>query len=128
MKGLIKALLRPTPYRVVKAGALNRFDAIEEMLLVLRERGFRPTRVIDGGANVGEFARKAKTACPGAKIEMIEPQPDCREALSRMAAQRGYAFHPVALVGPSHTNSSIAMNLHRVKSLPERSQHAVERK
>ena len=111
MKGIVKALLRRTPYRIVRAGALNRFNAVDELLPVLRDRGFRPTRVIDGGANVGAFARGAKSVFPDSEIEMIEPQPACHEALRRLELETGYTFHPVALVGPVHMKPSIDLNV-----------------
>ena len=111
MKGIVKALLRRTPYRIVRAGALNRFNAVDELLPVLRDRGFRPTRVIDGGANVGAFARGAKSVFPDFEIEMIEPQPACHEALRRLELETGYTFHPVALVGPVHMKPSIDLNV-----------------
>jgi FkbM family methyltransferase len=111
MKRLAKTLLRRTPYRVVRAGALNRFDAIEETLFALRRRGFRPTRVVDGGANVGAFARRVRMAFPAAEIELIEPQPACHESMSCMTAEPGCTFHSVALVGPSHLGGSIALSV-----------------
>jgi FkbM family methyltransferase len=111
MKALIKAILRKTPYRVVRAGAKNRFDAIEEMLTSLSNRGFSPTRIVDGGANVGDFARRAKSVFADAEVEMIEPQPACREILEGLQSRSGYHFHAVALVGPEHKESKINLNV-----------------
>ena len=111
MKALIKSLVRYTPYRIVRVDAKNRFDAIEETMAGLRDRGYRPTRVIDGGANVGAFARKARSYFPSAKIDMIEPQPACQEALSNLATEAGYAFHQVALVGPNHKEPKIPLRI-----------------
>jgi len=111
LKSLIKALLRRTPYRIVRRGALNRFSAIEEMLGVLRDRGLSPTRIVDGGANIGDFARKAKACFPAAKIDLIEPQPACHGELLRLQATPNYEFHPQALVGPTHTARTISLRV-----------------
>lgn len=111
MKALLKSLLRRTPYRIVRMNDLNRFDAIDETLIGLRRRGFCPTRIVDGGANVGDFSRRANATFPEAGIEMIEPQPACRDALIRLADARNFMFHPVALVSPSESGKSIALNV-----------------
>ena len=111
MKTIIKAILKRTPYRVVRASAKNRFDAIEELMQGLRDRGFRPTRVVDGGANIGDFSVKAKSCFPAAIIDMIEPQPACREALQRLQKNSRFVFHPVALVGPSHKATTVRLNI-----------------
>ena len=90
MKEILKSLLRSTKYRVSGSGALNRFDAIEESLDALAARGFRPTRIVDGGANVGTFALKARRIFPEAPIHLIEPQPGCQPALENIARKPNY--------------------------------------
>jgi len=111
VKEFVKALLRRSPYRVRRACDLNRFDAIDETLVGLRQRGFRPTCIVDGGAHLGHFARRAGALFPEAAIHMIEPQPACREALTRLSRARGYFFHEAALVSPAQDGKPIGLNI-----------------
>jgi FkbM family methyltransferase len=98
MKDVLKTALRHTPYRVIRSHDSNRFQAIEETLVSLRGRKFAPKIVIDGGANVGNFARIARRVF-GADLEihLFEPQPACLQALEAYAKQPGIHLHPVAL-------------------------------
>ena len=109
MKALVKRLMRETPYRLVRAGALNRFDAVDECLRAMRERGLRPSRIVDCGANVGAFATAAATHFPEATVDMIEPQPACSTALTALRRSRGFGYFPVALVGPDHRKDTISL-------------------
>ena len=98
MKSLLKRLLDRTPYRVVRATDRNRFSAQQEALASLAHRGYRPRRIVDGGANVGDFARLARSIFPEAQIDLIEPQPACRaplEALVRAAPD--HVLHAAAI-------------------------------
>ena len=109
MKALVKRLMRETPYRLVRAGALNRFDAVDECLRAMRERGLRPSRIVDCGANVGAFATAAAAHFPEAAVDMIEPQPACSTALTALRRSRGFGYFPVALVGPDHRKDTISL-------------------
>lgn len=111
MKSALKWALAHTPYRVVRRQAHNRFQAVEASLLAAADRGFRPTIIIDGGANVGEFARAALQIFPEAKVHTIEPQPGCVAALNLLAAEIGkrLVFHPVALCEPADAGSSLTL-------------------
>jgi len=93
---IAKRLMALTPYRLLRS-APNRFDAIEHFLHHVAKTGYRPHRIIDGGAHLGLFARCARAAFPAAEIHMIEPQPACAAALEKLARQPGFHFHPVAL-------------------------------
>ncbi len=97
IKRLAKAVLQRTPYRIQRARDLNRFSAIEESLASLAARGYAPRLIVDGGANVGDFTRAASAIFPSARIAMIEPQPACQQALTRLAADPRYTLHAVAL-------------------------------
>lgn len=97
LKRTLKSIIRLTPYRVTRARDANRFQAIEECLVSLAKRGFSPQRIVDGGANVGDFARCAASIYPLAKIHLVEPQPACHEALAQLAQDRHYSLHAVAL-------------------------------
>lgn len=97
LKRILKSILRHTPYRVIRARDANRFQAIDESLLSLARRGFSPRRIIDGGANVGDFARRAAAIFPAATVYLVEPQPACREALARLAQEKRFHLHAVAL-------------------------------
>ena len=98
MKAYLKRLLNRTPYRVVRASARNRFSAQQETLLTLSRREYRPRRIVDGGANVGDFARMARSVFPDARIDLIEPQPSCHAALAAFAkASDGVVLHALAV-------------------------------
>jgi FkbM family methyltransferase len=97
LKRVIKSILRYTPYRVIRAGDANRFQAIEECHISLAKRGFNPRRIVDGGANVGDFARRAAAIFPVATIHLVEPQPACHQALARLAQNGRFRLHAVAL-------------------------------
>lgn len=110
MRQILKRLLAHTPYRIVRAHALNRFSAIPEVLTALKSRGFSPTHIIDGGANIGDFAREAASIYPAIPIEMIEPQPACHEALRKLAAQQRFVLHPVALASPAKAGKTLMLS------------------
>ena len=96
----IKWLLRRFGYHAARLPA-NRFDAMEDTLLGLGARGFRPRVIIDGGANVGRWAFMAERVFPGARVHMVEPQPGCRAELEAVVASRqGWALHAFALAPP----------------------------
>jgi FkbM family methyltransferase len=109
MKSLVKRLMRETPYRIVRASASNRFDAVDECLRAMSERGLRPSRIVDCGANVGSFATAAAAHFPEAAVDMIEPQPACFAPLTALRRARGFGYFPVALVGPDHREDTISL-------------------
>ena len=96
LKSIVKRLLASGPYRIVRA-PINRFDAIDETLALLKRLGFEPRIVIDGGAHLGTFANMASALFPQARLHLVEPQPACRVPLEKLAADRGFTFHPFAL-------------------------------
>lgn len=93
---LVKRLMALTPYRISRRRE-NRFDASHSCLLHLRELGYAPGLIIDGGAHLGSFAEAAHAAFPEAEIHLIEPQPACRAPLEALTRQRGWFLHPCAL-------------------------------
>lgn len=93
---LAKRLMALTPYRVSRRRE-NRFDATQGCLPHLRELGYAPRLIIDGGAHLGSFAEAAHATFPEAEIHLIEPQPACRAPLEALARQRGWIFHACAL-------------------------------
>lgn len=109
-KDLIKALFRKTPYKIMRASDANRFQAIEETLYALKQRGYAPKVVADGGANVGDFALLAEGIFGSeTKIHMFEPQPACFPALQALTHRLGFVHHTVALssIGGQQLNFSI---------------------
>ena len=109
LKRVLKSILRHTPYRVIRARDANRFQAIEECLVSLAKRGFKPRRIVDGGANVGDFARLAAAIFPAATVHLVEPQPACHEALARLARDDRFRLHAVAL-GAENTFIDLAID------------------
>ena len=56
MKQIIKAIIAQTPYRIVRDRGENKFQAIDVSLRNMKDRGFVPRVVIDGGAHLGSFS------------------------------------------------------------------------
>lgn len=96
-KAMLKHMLRYTPFRVIRRGVGNRFQALDDLLVNLKHRRFAPTHIIDGGANVGEFAKLARRTWSNSLIHLIEPQESCRPALEILCRTPGFHMHMVAL-------------------------------
>ncbi len=77
--------------------AQNRFDAMEHCLHHLKQLGFEPRVIVDGGAHTGWFAQTAHKVFPSAVIHMVEPQPSCHEPLKELCSNRHFVMHPYAL-------------------------------
>ena len=97
-KDLLKRLLEKSPFRIIRARTRNRFFAQQETLTLLARRGYRPRRIVDGGAHVGDFARMARSVFADAVIDLIEPQAACQAALRGLVGRMpGCLLHPVAI-------------------------------
>src|SRR5262245_56702103 len=57
---------------------VHRYSTIQEHL-----QAFHFDGVIDGGANIGEFASLVRASLPGADLVCVEPQPECADLLLR---------------------------------------------
>jgi FkbM family methyltransferase len=97
IKAILKRALQNSPFRVIRRGLGNRFQAIDDLLANLNRRRFSPSYVIDGGANVGEFSKLARRIWPDAVVHMIEPQQSCRPALEELCRGSRFKMHMVAL-------------------------------
>jgi FkbM family methyltransferase len=87
-------------YRVTRLRPANRFQAMDEALLLLRGFGFDPRVVIDAGANVGTWTRMCRTI-PDAAYHLIEPQPACiQELRDAMRTVSKVEVHRVAVTEP----------------------------
>ena len=109
MKGFAKSVLRHTPFRIVRGALKNRFEAISETMEALKRRGYRPKRIVDGGAHVGSFALDMRRHFPEAVIHLIEPQKACHPALLNLVADSGYILHPVALCAPAQAGTRLLL-------------------
>jgi|KBSMisStandDraft_5_1062788.scaffolds.fasta_scaffold74860_2 FkbM family methyltransferase len=90
--------------RVVRARPANRFDAMCDSLRTIARAGFVPTIVIDAGANMGQWARKASAVFPDAPLHLIEPQAACQGELRGFASTRGSVeIHQTAITRPGRT-------------------------
>jgi FkbM family methyltransferase len=94
---IIKALIAQTPYRVVRDKGANRFQAIDASLRNMKDRGFSPRVVIDGGAHLGLFSTATQKFFPNAKFHLVEPQPACSAILMNVARKNGFVLHQCAL-------------------------------
>ncbi len=101
-QSLIKHLAASIGLRVTRRGLANRFQAIDECLNRMKESGYDPRVVIDGGANVGQFYSLSKRVFSRAHYHLIEPQPACAERLLRLVAKRPAVteFHKVGITEP----------------------------
>jgi FkbM family methyltransferase len=78
----------------------NRFDAMPDVLQRLAKQ-FTPTRIVDVGANCGQWASTVAAVFPRVPLHLIEPQAACRPALDAFAAAHGAAdVHEVAVSKP----------------------------
>ena len=90
-KEKVKGLLKEAGYRVTKDRPANRFDAMQDALVHLRNSGFDPRVVIDGGSNIGQWARIAMREFPNAHFHLIEPLPNCLPYLQHIVGSTGKA-------------------------------------
>ena len=110
LKETLKKFIELTPYRVTR-GAPNRFQAIQVCLGHLRNLGYAPRVIVDGGAHLGSFALEASAVFPEAAIHMIDPQPACRASLEALATAHGFSFHCCALAAASGTVAMICSSV-----------------
>lgn len=100
-KEFIRQSLADAGFRITRLRPANRFQAMDESLLLMRGFGYDPRVVIDGGANMGTWTQMAQTIFPQAEFHLIEPQPACVPAL-RLLLQRHpkLTHHPFVLTEP----------------------------
>lgn len=58
------------------------------MMQTLKKQGYTFGTIIDGGANIGQFARAATETFPEARVISIEPLPDVYEMLKKNLSDR----------------------------------------
>jgi FkbM family methyltransferase len=75
--------------------------SMEGLLLNARDSGFAPAGIIDIGANVGDWARTARSVFPDAAIAMFDGNPLHEPQLAAAARAVGRADHTVAVLGPA---------------------------
>lgn len=109
LRATVQRLLLRLGYRVTRARLPNRFNAMTESMQLLRDRGFVPSVVIDGGANRGTWTELARPIFPEARFHLIEPQPACLDALTRLAARDpSMAVHACAITRPGVARVALA--------------------
>lgn len=72
---------------------------MENRLNNLKQAGFQPRKIIDAGAHRGDWTRTIKEVFPGAAVLMIEPLPECGEALAKIQSAWRDVRHRAALLG-----------------------------
>lgn len=65
------------------SGTQNKFGSVEETLKHLKDNGFYPKRVLDIGANIGQFQSIIKNIWPQTTVYMIEANKECEPYLRR---------------------------------------------
>lgn len=63
----------------------------------LKNAGFKPATIIDGGAHVGRWAESVARLFPGAPVLLIDPLSTVRRDLEALSAATGWPFYPVGL-------------------------------
>lgn len=76
--------------------------SVEWSLRNIRALGFRPGRVVDVGAYVGNWTRMAKSIFPESKVLMVEAQPSKEPEMRRACAEHppGEVSYRITLLGP----------------------------
>ena len=82
-KKIAKNLIQKCGYRITRDRPTNRFEAMRDTLIHLRNVGYSPRIVIDGGANVGQWTQMAMKEFPNAHFHLIEPLPNCQPILEK---------------------------------------------
>ncbi len=101
MKEFLKKLLRNFGIRITRWRPANRFQAMDDTLIIMRGMGYSPKVIVDGGANVGHWTLVARTIFPEAEFHLIEPLPGCEEDLRQLGGGSGRLYiHPVAVTEP----------------------------
>jgi FkbM family methyltransferase len=101
LKELVRHAFTLAGFRVTRIRPANRFQAMDESLLLLRSLGFAPRVVIDTGANTGTWARMCQTIYPSAVYYLIEPQPAYADRLRGVVQELPNAeFHCLAVTEP----------------------------
>jgi FkbM family methyltransferase len=98
--GGTRAILRWKPFSVTSFG----------MLRALETLGVEPKTIIDGGANIGQFARAATETFPDARIVCFEPLPDVAETLRSNLAGSPNVHVRVAALGAVDGTTTLHRN------------------
>src|ERR1051325_11874383 len=85
LKEITRKTFQLAGYRITRMRPQNRFSAMSETLIMMRQLGYAPKIVIDGGSNIGQFAQLVRPIFPEAHVHMIEPQPACASSLQDLA-------------------------------------------
>lgn len=81
-----------------------------EVWLLKKIANLNPKVIIDGGANVGEYALEATKICTSASVHCFEPVPDTSDLLKK--AIGNYSSNVIVITkGLSDVNQQIPMNL-----------------
>jgi len=97
LKSAVRVAAGRLGFRLTRLGFLNRFDAMDEVLMSLHNAGYRPSAIIDGGSNLGQWAGLARAVYQDVTIHLIEPLPKCVEMLEVLAKSDGNMLvHAVA--------------------------------
>lgn len=98
IKQLARQVLAGAGFRISRFRPQNRFQAVDEALLLMRNQGYDPQVVIDGGANIGTWTQMVLPIFPHSEFHLIEPQPACALTLQAMEQQiPKLHFHPFVL-------------------------------
>jgi FkbM family methyltransferase len=124
LKTLLKSVLKPTPYRVIRKRDLNRFEAVNACIALLSSLGFVPKIIVDGGAHLGQFALEAVAIFPNAQVHLIEPQPACLPYLERLVSERKFTLSSCFLGSEVEANKGTV--LLTVDDVPTTGAHMVE--
>ena len=85
---LARVLARPGGLRAASRWKPFSITAFE-MARALRAQGLQPDAIVDGGANIGQFARAMAETFPEARIVSFEPLPEVAETFRQHLGREG---------------------------------------
>ena len=101
MLGLLRLLGEPGALRAMRTWRPFSVTAFR-MTRALHRQGFRFEGIVDGGANIGQFARAAAETWPTARILSVEPLPDIADRLrDNLASEAPRVRVTAAALGPA---------------------------
>jgi len=79
----------------------------EHRLALLKEKGFSPKHILDGGAHLGTWTLKAHSLFPSALFTLVEPNPEVIPSLTELTLKIKPTIHENALWDTNNEEKSL---------------------
>ena len=94
--GLLRQLMRWSPSDVL----FNNFQyTVEGSIQNLRASGYKPSLIVDVGANIGDWAKMARSIFPDVPVHLIEAQPKLEPMLKKICEVNQDLSYTICLAG-----------------------------